>query len=109
MYYKSEIFYNMNRIINYLFLTLVSILLLTSCSEEANVKPKPIRIERTYSVRLSNAIGSDYYYCDTIIKIGSNEYLLKNREDSIYFIKIVLSNNVLLRISNLNLEKKYNE
>ena len=99
----------MNRMTNYLFLILLSILLLTSCSEEPSIKTEPIKIQRTYSVRLSNAIGSDYYYCDTIIKIGSNEYLLKNKEDSIYFIKIVLSNNVLLRISNLNLEKKYNE
>lgn len=56
------------------------------------------KIERKYEVRLSNHIGSDWYECDSIIRVGENRIQLKNNEDSIYFIDITIPSNVVLRV-----------
>lgn len=67
-------------------------------------KPQPqqqkeiVKIERKYEVRLSNHIGSDWYECDSIIRVGENRIQLKNNEDSTYFIDITIPSNVILRV-----------
>lgn len=54
--------------------------------------------KRKYKVRLNNHIGSDWYDCDTIIRINENRIQLKNKEDSNYFLDVTLAKDVTLRI-----------
>jgi len=69
-----------------------------SCNERQKVKdPEPV-INRKYSVRLSNHIGSDWYDCDTIIRLSDTRIQLKNFEDSTYYVDITIPQNVVLRI-----------
>lgn len=78
---------------------LAAILLLcaVSCQPPIEEIPKPI-IKRKYDVRLSNSIGSDWYECDSIIRISENRLQLKNNEDSIYYIDITVPQNVVVRV-----------
>lgn len=78
---------------------LVAILLLwaTSCKSPIEEKQKPV-IKRKYDVRLSNSIGSDWYECDSVIRISENRIQLKNNEDPSYYIDITIPHNVVLRI-----------
>lgn len=54
--------------------------------------------KRKYSVRLSNSIGSDWYECDSIIRLSDTRLQLKNNEDSNYFIDITVPQNVVVRV-----------
>lgn len=65
---------------------------ITSCYEQ----PEPIH--RKYIVRLSNSIGSEYYECDTVIRISENRIQLKVNEDSTYFVDITVPVGVVVRI-----------
>ncbi len=56
------------------------------------------KINRKYDVRLSNHIGSDWYECDSVIWVNESRIQLKNKEDSLYFIDIIIPQNVVLRV-----------
>ena len=78
---------------------LAAILLLcaVSCQPPIEEPKKPV-IKRKYDVRLSNSIGSEWYECDSIIRISENRLQLKNNEDSIYYIDISIPQNVVVRV-----------
>ncbi len=78
---------------------LAAILLLcaVSCQPPIEESKKPI-IKRKYDVRLSNNVGSDWYECDSIIRISENRLQLKNNEDSTYYIDISVPQNVVVRV-----------
>lgn len=78
---------------------LAAILLLcaVSCKPPIEEKQKPV-IKRKYDVRLSNHIGSDWYECDSIIRISEKRLQLKNDEDSQYYIDITVPQNVVVRV-----------
>jgi hypothetical protein len=78
---------------------LAAILLLcaVSCQPPIEENKKPIT-KRKYDVRLSNNIGSDWYECDSIIRISESRLQLKNNEDSLYYIDITVPKNVVVRV-----------
>lgn len=71
---------------------------LFSCDTPKQQPQEIVKIERKYEVRLSNHIGSDWYECDSIIRVNENRIQLKNNEDSLYFIDITIPSNVVLRV-----------
>lgn len=79
--------------------TIAAILLLcaVSCSQPTH-KVEEVKIKRKYDVRLSNHIGSDWYECDSIIRLSENRLQLKNNEDSVYYIDITIPANVVVRV-----------
>ena len=68
-----------------------------SCHTPIEEKQKHL-IKRKYDVRLSNNIGSDWYECDSVIRISVNRLKLKNNEDSNYYIDITVPQNVVVRV-----------
>jgi hypothetical protein len=78
---------------------LAAILLLcaVSCQPPIEEHKKPV-IKRKYDVRLSNSIGSDWYECDSIIRVSDKRLQLKNKEDSTYYIDITVPQNVVVRV-----------
>ena len=66
----------------YLSAILVTILLLcaVSCQPPKENPKKPV-VKRKYEVRLSNSLGSDWYECDSIIRISESRLQLKNNEE----------------------------
>lgn len=71
---------------------------LFSCDLPKQQQKEIVKIERKYEVRLSNYIGSDWYECDSIIRVDKNRIQLKNNEDSLCFIDITIPSNVILRV-----------
>lgn len=68
-----------------------------SCQPPIEEKQNPV-IKRKYDVRLSNHIGSDWYECDSVIRISENRLQIKNNEDSLYHIDITVPQNVVVRV-----------
>lgn len=68
-----------------------------SCQPPVETKKNTV-IKRKYQVRLSNHIGSDWYECDSIIRITESRLQLKNNEDSTYYIDITVPKNVIVRV-----------
>jgi hypothetical protein len=78
---------------------LAAILLLCAVScQQPTHKVEEVKIKRKYDVRLSNHIGSDWYECDSIIRLSEDRLQLKNNEDSSYFIDIAIPANVVVRV-----------
>lgn len=85
--------------INRLTLAFASLLLcVVSCIEPKNNTLQENKPKRKYEVRLSNHIGSDWYECDSIIRVSENRIQLKNNEDLSFFIDITIPENVVLRV-----------
>lgn len=80
-----------------LYLSAVLVAILFSCQHPKENHKKPV-VKRKYDVRLSNSIGSDWYECDSIIRISESRLQLKNNEDSIYYIDITVPQNVVVRV-----------
>lgn len=78
-------------------LAVILLLCAVSCQPPVEEKQNPI-IKRKYDVRLSNSIGSDWYECDSVIRISENRLQLKNKEDSSYYIDITVPQNVVVRV-----------
>lgn len=78
---------------------LAAILLLCAVScQPPKEEPQKAIVKRKYDVRFSNSIGSDWYECDSIIRISENRLQLKNNEDSTYYIDISVPQNVVVRV-----------
>ena len=78
---------------------LAAILLLCAVSCQSPIEePQKPAVKRKYDVRLSNSIGSEWYECDSIIRISENRLQLKNNEDSTYYIDISVPQNVVVRV-----------
>lgn len=74
------------------YLLLVAVL--SSCETQIKQERK-----RKYDVRLSNWIGSDWYKCDTVIWLNNQHLQLQNQEDNKPFMDIVISKEVVVRVS----------
>jgi hypothetical protein len=76
----------------------VLVLLFCAVSCQQPHKVEEIKIKRKYDVRLSNSIGSDWYECDSVIRLSDSRLQLKNTEDSTYYIDITVPKNVVVRV-----------
>lgn len=84
--------FNYMKLRHFLYLLLVAVLI--SCTPIRYNQP----VERKYTVQLSNWVGSDRYVCDSVIWITEKHFKLKNKEESTYWIEVVVPDNVVIRV-----------
>ena len=80
--------------VRYFLYTLLAVVILQLCDPYQNKK----EVQYKYEVRLSNVIGSDYHYCDSIEYI--TERHIKLYRDNKFYMDINLPIEVTLRVSN---------
>lgn len=83
---------------SYCLLAILCCVLFSCDLPKQHSQQEVVKINRKYDVRLSNHIGSDWYECDSIIRVNESRIQLKNKEDSLYFIDITIPQNVVLRV-----------
>jgi len=77
----------------YFLYTLLAVVIFQSCEPYVNENKK-----YNCEVRLSNDIGSDYHYCDSISYIN-NEHIILYKGGSEY-MNIIIPKNVTIRVTN---------